>query len=104
LSAIGHFGGRFHALALERRPPHRDVVTLRVVDELERLTEAGALALGKRNLDGVAMEVDDLTPPGGTAHLDVLLDALHRLLVGNAVESFDDLRSRCAETAVDPTV
>ena len=49
-------------------------------------------ALGQRDVDRLAVEVDDLATDDPPHDLDRLLDARHRLLVGHAVEALDDLR------------
>ena len=87
------------------RPPDRDVGAHRVVDDLERLAEPGALTCGKRHLHRLAVVLELLLAlPDHAAGLDVLLDAHHRLLVGHAVEAFDDLGSRGAEAEDEPAV
>ena len=77
-------------------------VAHRVVDELQRLAEAGALACRQRHLARSGRRRrTSLALPDHAADLDVLLDALHRLLVGHAVEALDDLRPGGAETEMN---
>ena len=75
-----------------------------MVDELERFAQACALALGQRNLHRLAVEDDRLTAQGHPGDIDVLTNALHRLLVWHAVETFDDLRAACAKAKDEPAV
>ena len=51
----------------------------------------------------VLVEHDRLTPPRQPADVNVVLDPLHRLVVGHTVESLNDLGPRGAETENETT-
>ena len=99
--AIGHFGGRFDALALERCPVQRDVGPHRMVDQLERLSQPRTLTGREGNVDRLAVVVDHVAAPNGPAHLHRLFDARHRLFVRHTVETFDHLGTGRAESTDD---
>ena len=103
--AVGDLGRRLDAAVLQARPPDRDVAAHRMVDELQRLAEAGALPWRQRRLERLALVVELLLAlPDHAAGLDVLLDPLHRLLVRHAVEALDHLRAAGAEAEDEPAV
>ena len=68
-----------------------------MVDELQRLAEAGALPLGQRDLVARPVVLDALAAPHLAADVDDLAGAAERLVVGDAVEALDHLRARRAE-------
>jgi hypothetical protein len=75
-----------------------------MVDQLERFAEPGSLARRQRDLGGRSVVDDLLAAPRHPAHVDVVADAGHRLVVRHAVESLDHLRTGGPEAEDEPAV
>ena len=93
---VGDLGGHRDVLVADRRDVDRDARAHRMVDQLERLAEAGPLSFGQRQVVDAGV-LDRLAPPHHPADLDDLAGAGERAVVGDAVEAFDHLRARRAE-------
>ena len=92
LPAVGQLGGQLDVLRAERGQDDRDVRADRVVDELQRLAESGALPGRQRDLIVRALVLQPLPAPHLAADLDQLAGPGQRRVVGNAVPALDDLR------------
>ncbi|CAB5068461.1 unannotated protein [freshwater metagenome] len=102
---VGQLCSCLNAEAFQACPPNRNVGTQWVVDELEWFTESSSFARWQRCSDGLTLIVESLfTLPHFTAYFDVFLNALHWLLVRNAVETFHHLWARCTETKNEATI
>ena len=76
-----------------------------MVDELEWFAESGSFARWQRCCDGLTLIVESLfTLPHFTAHFDVFLNALHWLLIRNAMETFHYLWARCTQPKNEASV
>ena len=96
--AVGHLGGHGDVLLAQRGHPDRDARAHRVVDDLERLAQPGALPLGQGDVIGGAVVGERrLAGPHSAADLDDLAGASQGAVVGHAVEALDDLGARGAQ-------
>ena len=92
LPAVRQFGRERDVLRADRRDRDRDAVPYRVVDQLQRLAQAGAFAGRQRHgvvTSGVGQR---LAPPDLAADLDRLPGPADRRVEGHTVEALDDLR------------
>ena len=94
--AVGVLRRALDALRAERGHEDRDRGALGLVEQLEGLAEAGALALGERELEDAVVD-ERLAAQPAAEDVDDLAGAAQRLVVGDAVEALDDLRAGRAE-------
>ena len=104
LPAFGQLGGERHVLRANRGDHDRDALAHRVVDQLERLAEAGALIRGERELIVPAVVAEPLPAPHHPADLDQLAGPADGGVVGHAVPALDHLRAGRAEAEGEPAV
>src|SRR5580692_3677463 len=83
LPALGDLGGERDVLRAERGDDDRDALPDRVVDQLERLAEAGAALVGQRVV--LALVVQPVAAPHHPADLDQLPGPPDRGVVPHAV-------------------
>ena len=95
--AVGVLRGALDVLLAERRDVDRDARPLRLGQHLQRLAEAGALALGQRQVEDLAVVLQALAPQRHPDDVDDLAGAAQRLVVGQPVPALDDLRAGGAE-------
>ena len=100
--ALGQLGGEFYVLRPERRHHDRDPFPDRVIDQLERLAQAGALISWQR--DGVvpALMHQPLAPPDAAADFDDLPGAPDRRVVRHPMPALDHLRARGPDAQHEP--
>ena len=104
LPALGELRGHLDVLRAERGQHDRDPVADRVVDQLERLAQAGALVGRQRDRVVAALVGQPLAAPDRTADLDDLPGPADRGVVRHAVPALDDLRPGRAEAEDEPPV
>ena len=92
--AVGDLRGHRNIGRTQRRNIDRDVGTLRMVDQLERLAQTRALVWRERQLVAGAVVLHHLAAPNLAADLDQLTLAADRAVVGHAVPALDHLRAR----------
>ncbi len=104
LPAVGELGGERDVPRADGRDRDRDALPERVVDQLQRLAQAGALA-GRQGHGVVPPGIGQrLTPPDLAADLDRLPGPADRRVEGNAMEALDDLGSRGADAELEASV
>jgi hypothetical protein len=104
LPALGDLGGQLDVLRPERGDEYRNAFPHRIIDELERLTQSGALVGWQRDGVVLALVLQGLSAPDLAADVDDFAGAGYRGVVGHAVEALDDLRTGGAKTEGEPAV
>ena len=104
LPALGDLGGQLDVLGPQRGHQYRNAFADRLIDQLERLAESGALVGGQRDGVVLALVLQALAAPHLTADLDDFAGAGDRGVVGHAVEALDDLRAGGAQAEDEPAV
>ena len=101
--AVGVLGGRLHVLLPQRRDPDGDGRALGLGQQLERLAEPGALALGQGQREDPVVR-ERLAAQPAADQVDDLPGAAERLVVPDPVEPLDHLRSAGAEAEDRPAL
>ena len=104
LPAFGDLGGEFDVLRYECRYRDRNTFADRVIDQLQRFAQAGALVGRQRNPVVLAVVGHPLATPHLPADLDDLAGAAQWRVERHTVEALHHLRARRADAQPEPAV
>ena len=97
LPSLGDLGGQLDVLGAQRGDQDGNAFADRLIDQLQRLAQAGALLGRQRDRVVVALVLQLFAPPHLAADLDDLAGARDRRVVTDPVETLDHLRARSAQ-------